>query len=108
MEVGHPKPSQYSKTIARARRVAAAFGVASGIAFATAVPSSAAIDGMTNNWSNWWDANAQVWVYNPSMAFQSVAAIGNDVRYGAVSNSYSAATARGFSWTHYAYQNRLR
>ncbi|WP_225495525.1 hypothetical protein [Arthrobacter sp. M4] len=62
---------------------------------------------MTNNWSNWWDANAQVWVYNPSMGYQSFARIGDTWGVGARSNSYSGARAHGFSWTHNAYQNRI-
>lgn len=81
--------------------------VAGGIAFSAAVPSHAAVDGMTNNWSNWWTAHAEVWVYNKSMGYQSVARLGNTWSFGVASSRYSRAHVDGYSWTHNAYQNRV-
>lgn len=85
----------------------AAVAVASGIALAAAAPSSAAVDGMTNNWSNWWDAHAEIEIYNHSMGYQSVARLGNTWNYGARSYYYSVAHVSGYSWTHEAYQIRF-
>ncbi|MFE4195856.1 hypothetical protein ACFRJ9_08320 [Paenarthrobacter sp. NPDC056912] len=81
--------------------------VAGGIALSTAGPSSAAVDGMTNNWTNWWTAHAEVWVFNPSQRVRSIAHLGNTWFYGAPSNSYSWAEVTGYSWTHEAYQIRI-
>lgn len=86
---------------------AAAVAVAGGIVLSAAGPSSAALDGMTNNWSNWWDAHAEIWVFNNSQRMQSVARLGNAWYYGAPSWSYSLGHVSGYSWTHEAYQIRI-
>lgn len=83
-----------------------AIAFAGGIALTAAAPSSAA-DGMTNNWSNWWAAHAEIEIWNHSNGFQSVARLGNDWRYGARSFYYSVAHVDGYNWTHNAYQIRF-
>ncbi|MFJ4027184.1 hypothetical protein ACIPWF_08170 [Paenarthrobacter sp. NPDC089989] len=80
--------------------------LAGGIALSAAMPSSAAIDGMTNNYSSWWVAHAQVWIFNSSSRLQSVAHLGNVWYYGPPSWSESRAHVDGYSWTHEAYQIR--
>jgi len=85
----------------------AAVAVAVGISFSAAVPSHAGVDGMTNNWSNWWTAHAEIWVYNHSMGYQSRARLGDNWSIGARSNVYSRAHVEGYSWTHNAFQVRV-
>ncbi|MEZ2390554.1 hypothetical protein AB6813_13585 [bacterium RCC_150] len=63
---------------------------------------------MTNNWSNWWAANAQIWNYNSSMWHQSRARLGDSWNFGAITNGYSGARVDGFNWTHEAFQVRIR
>jgi hypothetical protein len=88
----------------RIARGAAAVGISAGILLGAAVPSHAAIDGWTWNWSNWWDAHAYIEIYNPSICRQSVARIGDTVNYGPRSNFVSRVEAHGFSFRHEAYQ----
>jgi len=86
---------------------ASVVAIASGIALSSALPSSAAVDGITNNWSNWWDAHAEVEIFNYAQRLQSVAHLGNYWYYGAPSWTYSVGHVSGYSWTHEAYQIRI-
>ena len=86
-----------------ARSIAAA-GVSAGILLGAAVPSMAAIDGMWWNWSNWWEAHAYIEIYNHNICRQSVARIGDNFNYGDKSYWESRADAKGFNFTHQAYQ----
>lgn len=88
----------------RIARTLAAAGVSTGILVGAAIPSHAAIDGWTWNWSNWWEAHAYIEIYNPGICRQSVARIGNTVNYGPRSNYGSQTEAHGFSFRHEAYQ----
>lgn len=81
--------------------------LASGIALTAALPSSAAVDGVTYNWSDWWNAHAEIDIYNPAYRIQSVARLGDAWVYGAPSSYYSVAHVSGYSWTHNAYQIRI-
>ncbi|MCA4134904.1 hypothetical protein [Arthrobacter sp. M4] len=92
----------------RVRTVVAAMAVAGGIAFSTAVPSAAALDAMTNNWSNWWTAHAEIWIYNKGMWLQSQARLGDKWSFGEIRNDYSRARVDDFNWTHNAFQVRFR
>lgn len=86
---------------------ATAVAIAGGIALSAAGPSSAAVSGITNNWSDWWNAHAEVEIFNNSQRLQSVAHLGNTWYYGAPSWSYSVGHVSGYSWTHEAYQIRI-
>ena len=88
----------------RVARSLAAAGVSTGILLGAAVPSKAAIDGMTWNWSNWWEANAYIEIYNHNICRQSVARLGDVWGIGSASYWYSHANKKGFNFTHEAYQ----
>ncbi|WP_422934081.1 hypothetical protein [Sinomonas sp. P47F7] len=88
----------------RIARTLAAAGVSAGILVGTAIPSHAAIDGWTWNWSNWWEANAYIEIYNPGICRQSVARLGDNRRFGERSRQYSFAHVTGFNFTHEAFQ----
>lgn len=88
----------------RIARTLAAAGVSTGILVGIAIPSQAAIDGWSWNWSNWWDAHAYVEIYNPGICRQSVARIGDNWSFGERSRKESKAEAHGFNFTHQAYQ----
>jgi hypothetical protein len=103
-----PKARPASRGRKKGAAMLAAMAVAGGIMLSTAVPSEAGIDSITKNWSNWWQASANVWVYNSGMVFQSVARVGDSWSYGWISNQQSHAKADGFSWTHSAHQIRYR
>lgn len=102
-EKSEPAPHRLS----RLKSGLAVMAVAGGIAFSTAAPSAAALDGMTNNHSNWWTAHAEIWIFNKSMGYQSQARLGDHWNFGRRSNEYSRAHVDGFNWTHNAFQIRV-
>ncbi|MEA5453683.1 hypothetical protein SPF06_03015 [Sinomonas sp. JGH33] len=88
----------------RVAKVLTAVALSAGLLTAVPATANAAIDGWTWNWSNWWEANAYIEIYNPSICRQSIARMGDYRVYGRSSNWQSRAYASGYSWTHEAYQ----